>query len=118
MGDVSTLRSLGFSWNDLSSLLGISPRTLRCRRLESGIGVMSYDNITNAELDNVVRNVLDITPQAGRNFVRGALQSRGVHVQRHRIQDSIARVDPVVPTLRNSREIIRQYNVPCPNFLW
>ena len=118
MDDVSRLRSLGFSWNDLSSLFGISSRTLRRRRLESGISVMSYDNITNVELDNIVRDVLEITPQAGRNLVRGALQSRGVHVQR-RVEESIARVDPVVPTLRNNREIIRRrYSVPCPNFLW
>jgi dihydropteroate synthase len=30
-----------------------------------------------------------------------------VHVQRRRVEESIARVDPVVPTLRNNREIIR-----------
>jgi hypothetical protein len=46
MDDVSRLGSLGFSWNDFSSLFGISSRTLRRRRLELGIAVMSYDNIT------------------------------------------------------------------------
>ena len=73
--------------------MGISAQTSRPPSLESGIGVMSYDNITKAELDNVVSNVLNITPHPGRNFVPGALQSRVVHVQRHRIQESIARVD-------------------------
>ena len=119
MNDVSRLRSMGFSWNDISSLFGISSRTLRRRRLQSGVAVMSYDNITNTHLDGIVRDVLNVTPQAGRNMVRGALQSRGVHVRRRRVEESIARVDPVVPTLRNSTAIIRRtYNVPCPNFLW
>ena len=53
MDDVSRLRSMGFSWNDISSLFGISSRTLRGRRLQSGVAVMSYDNITNTDLDGI-----------------------------------------------------------------
>ena len=76
-------------------------------------------NITDADLDNIVGEILETTPQAERNLVRGSLQSRGVHVQRRRIVEAIERVDPETPTLRDNRQIVRRrYNVPCPNFLW
>ena len=119
MDDISNFRSLGFSWVDISSLYGVSARTLRRRRQESGVGVHSHDSITDADLDNIVGDILEIIPQAGRNLVRGSLQNRGVHVQRRRVVESIQRIDPVTPTLRDSRQIVRRrYNVPCPNFLW
>ncbi len=117
--DLSNFRSLGFSWADISSLYGVSSRTLRRRRQESCVGVHSYDRVSDADLDNVVAEILETTPQAGRNLVRGSLQSRGIHVQRRRIVEAIQRVDPVTPTLRDSRQIVRRcYSVPCPNFLW
>ena len=119
MEDISNFRSLGFSWSNISSLYGVSSRTLRRRRQESCVDVQSYDSITDADLDNIVGEILETTPQAGRNLVRGSLQSRGVHVQRRRIVEAIERVDPVTPTLRDNRQIVRRrYNVPCPNFLW
>ena len=116
----NNLRRLGFSWTDIARMLGVSSRTLRRRHHESGtFSDVSYANITNDELDNIVRGVLQVTPQAGRNLVRGALLSRGLLVQRRRIESSIARVDPVTTALRDRRTIIRRiYNVPCPNFLW
>ena len=119
MEDISNFRSLGFSWSNISSLYGVSSRTLRRRRQESCVDVQSYDSITDADLDNIVGEILETTPQAGRNLVRGSLQSRGVHVQRRRIVEAIERVDPVTPTLRDNRQIVRRrYNVPCPSFLW
>jgi hypothetical protein len=35
-----------------------------------------HDSITDADLDNIVGDILEITPQAGRNLVRGSLQNR------------------------------------------
>lgn len=118
--DVSGLRRLGFSWTDIGSMVGVSSRTLRRRRHESGTFTdFAFADIPDNELDNIVRGTLQITPQAGRNLVRGSLLSRGLHVQRRRIEASIARVDPVTTSLRDRRIIIRRiYNVPCPNFLW
>ena len=97
----------------------MSSRTLRRRRQESCVDMQLYDSITDADLDNIVGEILETTPQAGRNLVRGSLQSSGVHLQRRRIVESIERVDPVIPTLRDNRQIVTgRYNVPCPNFLW
>jgi AraC-like DNA-binding protein len=118
--DANDLRRLGFSWTDIASMLGVSSRTLRRRRHESGtFNPIAYSGISDNELDNIIREVLETTPQAGRNLVRGAVLSRGLHVQRRRIESSISRVDPVTTALRDRRRIIRRiYNVPCPNFLW
>ena len=81
--------------------------------------MQAYDRVSDADLDNVVAEILETTPQAGRNLVCGSLQSRGIQVQRRRIVEAIQRVDPVTPTLRDSRQIVgRRYSVPCPNFLW
>ena len=118
--DASNLRRLSFAWTDISRMLGVSSRTLRRRRHESGtFDEFGYSDITDNELDTIVRGVLQTTPQAGRNLVRGALLSRGLRIQRRRIESSISRVDPVTTTLSHRRRIIRRvYNVPCPNFLW
>ena len=118
--DVSELRHLGFSWPDVGSMVGVSSRTLRRCRHESGtFSDFAFSDIPDNELDGIVRGTLQITPQAGRNLVQGALLSRGLHVQRRRIEASIARVDPITSSLRDRRRIIRRvYNVPCPNFLW
>lgn len=88
--------------------------------LESGtFDEFGYSDISDNELDTIVRGVMQNTPQAGRNIVRGALLSRGLRIQRRRIESSISRVDPVTTTLSHRRRIIRRiYNVPCPNFLW
>ncbi len=118
--DANDLHRLGFPWTDIARMLGVSCRTLRRRRHESGtFNEFGYSDITDNELDNVVRGVLQITPQAGRNLVRGALLSRGLRIQRRRIELSISRVDPVTTALSHRRRIIRRiYNVPCPIFLW
>ena len=71
------------------------------------------------ELDGIVREILRITPQAGRNLVRGAILGRRLRIQRRRIESAISRVELVNTTLRDQRRIIRRiYNVLCPNFLW
>ena len=113
------LRQLGFAWTDIAQMLSVSSITLRRRRYESDSSVGSYSDIPNNELDQIMREVLQTTPQAWRNLVRGALLSRGLLVQRSRIESSISRIDPVTTALHQRRRIIKRvYNVPCPNFLW
>ena len=113
---------LGFRWTDIASLLHVSTRTLNRRRRENGKAVgqaESFSQITNDELDNLIRDILTVTPQSGLGLIRGALRSRGLLVQRHCIISALQRLDPVTSALRMSRMIIRRkYNVPCPNALW
>ena len=66
------LRQLGFTWTDIAQMLGVSSRTLRRRRYESGsITDGGYSDISNDELDQIVRGVLHTTPQAGHSQSKG-----------------------------------------------
>ena len=111
----------GFRWADIGRILGISEITLRRRRHEFGlpVGVGEDFSDINDDLDEYVREILEVTSRAGRRLVEGGLRQRGLRIQRYRIQESIRRVDPVVSTLRAAQQIIRRvYSVPCPNALW
>ncbi|CAB4039815.1 Hypothetical predicted protein, partial [Paramuricea clavata] len=55
----------------------------------------SFSQITNDELDNLIKAILTITPQSGLGLIRGALRSRGLLVrQRHRVIAALQRLDP------------------------
>ena len=112
----------GFRWADIGRILGISGRTLRRRRHESGLPVgvgENFSDVSNDDLDEYVREILEVTLSAGQRLVEGGLRKRGFRIQCHRIQESIRRVDPVLRTLRAAQQIIRRVNsVPCPNALW
>ena len=112
----------GFRWADIGRILGISERTLRRRRHEFGLPVgvgENFTDVSNDDLDEYVREILEVTPSAGQRLVEGGLRQMGLRFQRHRIQESIRRVDSVLRTLRAAQQIIRRvYSVPCPNALW
>ena len=82
--------------------LQVSERTLRRRRHELGYAsaAPSFTNIDNSSLDEIVRDILQVTPRVGFRLVQGALRQRGITVQRRRILEALRRVDPVMITLR------------------
>ena len=115
------LRSIGFRWVSIAKLLSVSERTLRRRRIGLGwaVGESEFSDISDNDLDEVVRQIVSRTPNAGETMTFRALRGRGLRVQRHRVRESINRVDPVGRALRRQRTIVRRiYNVPSPNFLW
>ncbi len=63
----------------------------------------SYSDVSCDQLSQIL-------PNAGETFVLGALQQRGIHLQRYQVQDAIRVVDPLSPAM--------SYNVSCPNTLW
>ena len=100
-----------FTWTDVARILGLSTRTLSRRRQELGMPVGHASNLSQISddgLDDLVRDILTLTPQSGIGLIRGALQSRGWRVQRHRIIAAVQRLDPVVSALRQTRQIIRR----------
>lgn len=120
---IEVLRNrLDFRWADIARMFGVSTRTLNRRRQEFGMPLgqeHNFSNLTDAELDSIVREILSITPQSGIGLVQGALRSRGLRIQRRRVLSSLRRLDPVTSALRQSRTIIRRtYHVPGPNSLW
>ena len=78
-----------------------------------------FSCISGVELDELVSNILQRTPDAGEVMIIGAVHLRGLRIQRFRIRESIQRVDPVSRKLRRAAAVVRcVYNVPCPNSLW
>ncbi len=116
---IEYLRSLSFSWTNISSLLGISRMTLyrRCRefgRIERG---RTLD-------DNNVRRLLGEIkkdhPHIGEKMVIGRFRSLGYQISRSRVRETIRRSDPINTALRwqGMKTTRRRYSVPGPNSLW
>ena len=78
----------------------------------------NLSQISDAALDNLVRQILTSAPQLGIGLIRGALQFRRWRIQRHRIMAAFQKLYPVMSALRQTRRIIcRTFNVPSPNSL-
>ena len=124
--EVNQLFTIYQSWTDVAKELGISVKTLYRRRLEFGMDVSTktgprnyYSKICNEELYAIVRETLDILPDAGESYIIGAFRSRGINVQRQRIREGIMHVDTISRALRRTVSIVRRkYNVQAPNSLW
>ena len=115
---VEKLRDTGMNWTNIASFLGISTRTLHRRRIDFGIK-QSFSDITDADLDEEVRQILQLTPYSGETYIRGGLRGRNIHVQRTRIRESLQRVDQIGRSIRKRYAICRRvYNVKGPNYLW
>ena len=84
-----------------------------------GIRTTNFSLISDAELDELVGNVVLLHPQCGERSVTGYLRSQGHHIQRERIRQSIRRVDPVGVEAR-ARGVLhrRRYHVEAPNSMW
>ena len=78
---------VGFSWSQIARNLGISESTLRRRRRSFQIpnSQQSFSNISDNALDQIVREILHVTPRIGYRLVQGALRQRGLHIQRRRV---------------------------------
>ncbi len=74
------LRSAGFSWNLIASLLGVSRMTIYRRRLECGMLAQPVNALSDNDLVTVLREVKTDLPYVGEVILLGALQSRGYDV--------------------------------------
>ena len=112
------LRETGMKWAKVAECLNISERTLYRRVQDYGIHG-TFSDISNTELDKVLREILSITPRAGESYIRGSLRSKGILVQRWRVRERLQIIDPIGRAARKSQAIQRRvYNVPAPNCLW
>ena len=115
---IEQLRETGLNWFSIAEFLGVSERTLARRRIDFGIEP-NFSEISDSDLDNHVRDILQSTPYSGESYVCGGLKGRRVIVQRHRVRDSLKRIDPIGKSIRRRYAICRPvYNVRGPNHLW
>lgn len=98
--------------------LGINRKTFSKNLRRHAIN-SSYIQISNTNLDKLVRDYRDTNPHVGVRYLVGHLKVNGYWLPRWRINDSIARVDGLGQTLRRRKGIRRgKYSVPRPNYLW
>lgn len=116
---ISHCVSMGMNWKRIASCFGISLRTLYRHRQHLGVQALQYTVLTNQELNQIVTDILQLTPNAGEAYVIGSLRSRGIRIQRWRVRQSLQEVDPIGRSIRRRNAIRRRiYNVQTSNELW
>ena len=64
---LETLIELGFDYNTIARMLGVSERTILRRRVEFGLPVgCTFTDITDDDLDNAVRGILQVCEMVAR----------------------------------------------------
>jgi hypothetical protein len=104
----------------LAKKLGIHRNTLREILKENSINT-SFSDISDDDLDEIVRLYRDSHPNSGFGYLRGHVKSRGLRVQRWRLRKSIQRVDRLGQTLKRragAEKVRTDYHVDRPNYLW
>ena len=111
---------LHFKVPHIARLFGVSVRTIRRRMEAAGLCVSDlYSILSDAQLDEVVRNVFELFPNSGYRMMAGHLQHLNIHVQQQRIRDSLHRISPASLAVRWNETIVRRiYSVRSPLSLW
>ena len=111
-----------FTIADIACMCGISERTVKRRFQDFGLSISAtYSIITDAELQEIVRNILTEFPNCGYKRMTGFLSSRGFRVQQERIRKAMQTVDPegiILRTLQLNVVNRRHYSVYSPLALW
>ena len=109
-----------FTVPHIASILGVSIRTVRRRMSEYDLSVHAlYAQLSNRELDDIVRDIQTQFPTCGNRQMQGHLLSCGIRVQQYRVRESQRRIDPSGSILRGLRVIFRRrYEVDGPSALW
>lgn len=113
---VSTQREIKL--RDLASILGVHRNTLRAYMKRKNV-LKEYSNISNEDLDILLRVFKEKIPDAGLRYVVGFLRKHGLRVQQRRVVSSLKRIDSLGRKLRQHKIIKRvKYSVKRPNALW
>jgi hypothetical protein len=78
----------------------------------------AQSTLSDAELDQLVRDVLEMFPNFGQRMLKGHFLSMGHNVPRQRLRHSHVRVVGVGQVFGRRRIARRTYSVPGPNSLW
>ncbi|PFX14677.1 hypothetical protein AWC38_SpisGene21148 [Stylophora pistillata] len=96
------LRELRFSWIKIGVMLGVSRWTIHWKVEQYGLQNMTgFHHLPDEELDEIVRGFIsDHGRTTGQGYVGGYIKALGLRIQRKRIGESMARVDPQNTALR------------------
>lgn len=98
---LEAMRWNGSSWADIAKLLNVARSTLYLHmKAEGRPTARPYTEISDTDLDNMIREIVLQHPHAGAVIMSGHLTSRGIKVPLLRVQTSLKRVDPIGVMLR------------------
>lgn len=104
--------------SNLARRLKVGRDTLRRELKRFGIS-RDFTQISNTELDAIVKSFRHNNPESGIGYLVGHIRSHRIRVQRDRVRRSVARVDQIGRTLRRKAKVHRRkYQVSRPNALW
>ena len=90
MDEVELLRSLRFTWSKIAELIGVSRATLYKRLEEEGTSTDNYySDISDNQLDDIIREIKHHHPNDGERLMLGHLLSHGIIVTRARLRGAI-----------------------------
>ena len=116
---IEQLQETGMTWKAIAMCLGVSESTLYRRRVQLGVDMNKFTDISDAALEREIRIILSNTPNAGETYVKGSLRSRGLTIPRWKLRNHLNLIDPIGRELRKRKPIKRRkYNVKKPNLLW
>ena len=104
----------------LAKKLGIH-RNMLCEKLKENSIDISFSDISDDDLDQIVMGYRDSHPNSGMAYLHGHLRSQGLRVQCRRLRKSVERVDQLGQALRGctmAKKVRKQYKVDRPNALW
>ena len=90
------LTEQGFKITAISDMFGCCRRTIERKMKMYGISQYNASQISDVELDDVVREITALFPRIGEKSVSGRLRSKGIFIQRERVRESLRRVDPLL----------------------
>ena len=100
-------------------MLDISHPTLYCRLQEFNIDTDEFTNISEPELDQIVKQVRNEHPNTGEVILQGLLEHKNIKVPREKLHTAIHRVDHTNTVSRRSSVVNhRVYSAPHPNHVW
>lgn len=92
---VQQLHDLGNTYEEIAKAMGVHRKTLTRHMESEGIPTArrAFTEIDDGSLDEIVAEISLARPFVGSVIVSGHLESRGIHLPRLRVQDSLRRVD-------------------------
>ncbi len=94
---------LKFTWTKIGAMFGVSRKTLYYIRQLLGVSEedgQHFTQIPDTDLQEQVRAIKVIMPDAGQSMVRRTLRVRGIHVPISCVQECVSVVDPVNTAMR------------------
>ena len=103
---------------ELACVLGIHRNTLWLYMKNHSVE-WKYTHISNGDLDNLITEFKARRPESGIQYIIGFLRKCGIHVQYHRVTQSVHRINCLGQVLQDRRVKTRcKYQVKWPNTLW